>query len=86
MDGREFARWKRFYALFGPFGPARGDLQAGIVARAVTAANGGRPPPLASYVIGSRPAKEGGPGVTGGELQSLARRSGLPFTPGPGVA
>lgn len=50
VSGPEFAAWRRFYGRC-PFGPLRGDLQAGVVARYVMRAAGRRPPSLDDCVI-----------------------------------
>jgi hypothetical protein len=51
ISGREFAAWKRFYARC-PFGPARGDMQAGLVCQTVEWSKGvRRPTPLSKFVI-----------------------------------
>jgi hypothetical protein len=55
MDGREFGAWKEFDRLFGPIGPVRGDLQAGIIADAVNWLGGmKRRPKLEGYVLRRR--------------------------------
>jgi hypothetical protein len=55
MDGREFAGWKEFDRQFGPIGPVRGDLQAGVIADAVYWSGGmKRRTKLEGYVLRRR--------------------------------
>lgn len=83
MSGREYARWKRLYRR-QPFGVVRGDMQAGMVARAVIAVNGGKRnlPKLAEFVIVSKAVKGDEGRVTKEQLQAIALAAGVPFTDG----
>ena len=50
MTGEEYADWKELYRTF-PFGPVRGDLQAGMIAREVRATRSKRVPKLDEMLI-----------------------------------
>lgn len=81
MSGAEFAAWKRFYGRH-PFGCVRGDMQAGIVARAVFAGAGRRNlPSLADFVIVPRRRSDEGR-VLKDQLRAIALVTGIPFTDG----
>lgn len=82
MDGPELASWRRFYAIC-PFGPVRGDLQAGMVARAVYAGAGyKRLPGLLDFVIQSRRADKPTGSNEASQLEAISLASGIPFSRG----
>lgn len=89
MDGKEYAEWRDFYRRH-PFGPVRGDYQAGVVARTLYAVNGRRHlPKLAEFVIRPERRKPPGPAVRHdpdtAALEVISVLSGIPFTPAPGA-
>jgi hypothetical protein len=79
LDPREYQAWKDYHRR-SPLWPVRGDLQAGIVARAVFVAGHVRPlPKLEDFVIASRRPKvrKGGDAE---QLKVLAALMGVPFS------
>lgn len=82
MDGNEFAAWKDFYAVC-PFGPVRGDMQAGIVMRAVYAGAGAkRLPDVTDAILKFRRVAADTPSTDDADLAAIAAESGIPFTLG----
>lgn len=81
MDGNEFAAWKDFYAVC-PFGPVRGDMQAGLVVRAVYAGAGAKRLPDVTDAILKFRRVEPVASNDDTDLAAIAAESGIPFTLG----
>lgn len=72
MPSSEFVEWMEFYQM-EPFGSARGDMQAGIIAStAIKLATGQDPPPIGRFILNfDRPEGPQSPEALIAKLQAV---------------